>query len=88
MAVSMVGVSWDFLPCGSSCTDTLYTVPQGIFIDTAVKPSQKTVFFDLTWYPSVERLFNSDSMETKLWSPITVRNHEYGDTFSETSVLT
>jgi hypothetical protein len=58
-------------------------------IDTAVKTSQRTVFFDHELYPSVERLSNSDSTVTQPWNPITLRNPEDGDdTFSETLVQT
>jgi hypothetical protein len=68
---------------------TLYKFPEGTIIDTAVKASQTTVFFNLTQYPSMERLINSDSTVTQLWNPITLRNPEDGgDTFSETSVRT
>jgi hypothetical protein len=58
-------------------------------IDTAVKASQKTVFFYHQLHRSVDRLINRNSMVTQLWNLITVRNPEDGDdTFSETSVRT
>jgi hypothetical protein len=57
-------------------------------IDTAMKASQKTVFFDHELYSSVEMLISSDSTVTQLWNPITLRNpDDGGDMFSEMSVL-
>jgi hypothetical protein len=47
-------------------------------IDTVVKSSQKTVFLDHKLYPSMERLFNSDSTVIQLWNPIILRNPEDG----------
>jgi hypothetical protein len=47
-------------------------------IDTAVKASQRTVFCDHTYYTSMERLVNSDTTVTQLWSTITPRNPEDG----------
>jgi hypothetical protein len=64
-------------------------MPSGALYHVAVKASQKTVLFDHLQYSSMERLINSDSMVTRLWNPITLRNPEDGaDMFSETSVLT
>jgi hypothetical protein len=56
-------------------------------IDTAVKTSQKAVFFDLTYFPSKKEI-KCDSTVTGLWNPITLRNPEFGgDTSSEASVI-
>jgi hypothetical protein len=56
-------------------------------IDTVVRASLRTVFFEHKQYPSMERMINSDSTVTLLWNPITLRNPEDGDdTFSEKSV--
>jgi hypothetical protein len=55
------------------------TKSQKALIDTAVKASQMTVFFDHELYPSMERLINSDSTVQQLWDPNTIRNPEDGD---------
>jgi hypothetical protein len=56
-------------------------------IDTSVKASHKTMFFDYKYFPSMERLINNDSTLTQLWDSITIRNHEFGgDMLFETSV--
>jgi hypothetical protein len=47
-------------------------------IDTAMRTSQKTVFFHPTEYPSKERLTRSESMVTPLWRPISLRTPEEG----------
>jgi hypothetical protein len=52
-------------------------------IDTAMRSSQRTVFFDHKEYSSMERLINSDSMATQLWNP-----EDGDDTFSETLIRT
>jgi hypothetical protein len=66
---------------------TGYKVPEVSIIDTVVKASQKTVFFDHKQFPSMERLCNNDFTVTQLWNLITSMNHEGGDdAFSETSV--
>jgi hypothetical protein len=52
-----------------------------------VKTSQKTIFFDPSSYPSMERLIINDSMVMQLWNPITLRNPEDGsDMLPETLV--
>jgi hypothetical protein len=43
-----------------------------------LKTSQKAVFFDPTWYPSVGKLINSDSTIAHLWSLIILKNPEDG----------
>jgi hypothetical protein len=56
--------------------------------DTAVNVSQRTGFFDPSFYPSMERLIKSDFTATQLCGPIALRNpeDEY-DMVSDTSVL-
>jgi hypothetical protein len=51
---------------------------KAFIIDTAMKASQRTVFFDHIYYPSVVRLINSDSTVTELWNCITPKNPEDG----------
>jgi hypothetical protein len=47
------------------------------------------MFFDLRYYPSMDRLINRDSIVTQLWDLITLRSpEEGGNMFSETSALT
>jgi hypothetical protein len=54
-----------------------------------VKATLRTVFFDTTLYPAMERLINSDSTVQQFWNAIDLRKREDGDDkFSETSVET
>jgi hypothetical protein len=58
-------------------------------IESALKASQRTKFFNHKLYPSMERLMKSDSTLTQLWNPIALRKPEHGgDTFTDTSLRT